>query len=118
VNRNSEYIEVRARELLDESVEQIDRPTRSRLTQARHAALAELERRRFRAGSWLPAGALAAAAVLAVALWSGPGANVRPPPVFAAAPAEDLELLTVGDDLDMLGEDAEFYAWAAGNPSG
>jgi len=110
-------MESRARELFDESVEALDGRTRSRLTQARHAALAELGRRRVPAGAWLPAGALAAAAVLAVALWSGPGAEVRPPPVFAAAPA-DIELLTVADDLDMLGEDAEFYAWAAGNGSG
>ena len=27
--------------------------------------------------------------------------------------AEDFELLTLGDDLDLLGEDVEFYAWAA-----
>lgn len=117
MSRNSRYLESRARELFDESVEHIDGPTRSRLTQARYAALAELDRRRFRVGAWLPVGALAAAAVLAVALWSGPGAGLRSSPVFAAAPA-DLELLTVGEDLDMLGEDAEFYAWAAGNSSG
>jgi hypothetical protein len=117
VDRNSEYMESRARQLFDESVERLDGPTRSRLTQARYAALAELGRRRLPAGAWLPAGALAAAAVLAVALWSGPGAGVGPAPVFAAAPA-DIELLTVADDLDMLGEDAEFYAWAAGNSSG
>jgi hypothetical protein len=118
VNRNSEYLVTRARELFDESVENIDAAARSRLTQARCAALAESGRHRFRAGSWLPAGALAAAAVLAVVFWSGPEASFRPLPVFAAAPAEDLDLLAVGDDLDMLGEDAEFYAWVAGNPSG
>ena len=117
MNRNSEYIEMRARELFDESVESLDGPTRSRLTRARHAALAELSRRRFLAGAWLPAGALAAAAVVAVALWTGPGSGVHPAPVFAAAPA-DIDLLTVSDDLDMLGEDAEFYAWATGNGSG
>lgn len=118
MNRNSDCLETRARELFDESVENIDAATRSRLTQARHVALAELGRHRFRAGSWLPAGALAAAAVLAVVFWAGPETGYRPLPVFATAPAEDLDLLAVGDDLDMLGEDAEFYAWVAGNTPG
>jgi hypothetical protein len=116
-NTNTRDVEARARELFDDSVERIDGATRSRLTRARHAALAELERPGFRPGTWLPAGALAAAVMLAVTLWIGPGPAVRSPPVFASAPAEDFELLAVGEDLDMLGEDAEFYAWAttAGN---
>ena len=119
-NSNMRDVETRARQLFDDSVERIDGATRSRLTRARHAALAELERPGVRAGSWLPAGALAAAAVLAVALWIGPGPAGRSPPVFASVPADDFELLAVGEDLDMLGEDAEFYAWAttAGNGAG
>jgi hypothetical protein len=118
LNGKTSDIEARARELFDQSVERIDAPTQSRLTQARHAALAELERPAVRGGSWLPAGALAAATVFAVALWTGPGTGVGPQPVLATAPAEDLELLTLGDDLDMLGEDAEFYVWAASTAAG
>ena len=116
--RDPKEIELRARQLFDDSVEQIDGPTRSRLTQARHAALAELDRPRARLGAWLPAGALAAAAVLAVALWTGPGPGVQPPSVLAAAPVDDFEILATGEDLDMLGEDAEFYAWAASAEAG
>lgn len=110
---NTRDIEARARELFDDSVERIDGATRSRLSRARHAALAELERPGFRPGTWLPAGALAVALTLAVTLWIGPGPAVRSPPAFAPAPAEDFELLAAGEDLDMLGEEAEFYAWAA-----
>jgi hypothetical protein len=118
LNGKTSDIEARARELFDQSVERIDAPTQSRLTQARHAALAELERPAIHAGRRLPAGALAAATVLAVVLWAGPGTDVGPQPVLATAPAEDLELLTLGDDLDMLGEDAEFYVWAASTAAG
>ena len=73
--------EERARTLLTGSTEAIDGRLRSRLTTARFAALAELEKRaaepRFRVpGGWLPAGALAAAAVLAIAVWvAQPSAN-------------------------------------------
>jgi hypothetical protein len=113
VTDDTRDIEERARALFDGSVERIDGATRSRLTQARHAALAELDRPRFRIGSWLPVGALAAAAMLAVMLWTHPGPTGETVPVLAAAPADDFELLTLGPDLDMLGEDVEFYAWAA-----
>lgn len=113
VNDRNEDIESLARGVFDESVERVDGATRSRLTQARHAALAELERPRFRFASWVPAGALAGAAVLAVMVWTQPGPGGAPEPVLAAAPADDFELLTLGEDLDLLEEDVEFYAWAA-----
>jgi len=115
---NTRDVEARARELFDDSVEHIDGATRSRLSRARHAALAELERPGFRPGTWLPAGALAVALTLAVTLWIGPGPTVRAPPAVVPAPAEDFELLAAGEDLDMLGEDAEFYAWATADGNG
>ena len=120
VNSDRQDIEKRARELFDESVESVDYATRSRLTQARHAALAELERPRFRVAPWLPAAAAAAVAAIAVALWmpQDPGTGTA----ATVASVDDFELLTLGDDLDMLGEDVEFYAWAtsleAGNGQG
>ena len=109
----------RARAAFDASVQRLDAATQSRLTQARHAALAELERPRARLAGWLPAAALAGAAAVAVALWLQPGA---PGPTegsgLASFVGEDLELLTAGEDLDMLDEDIEFYAWAASATSG
>jgi hypothetical protein len=120
VKAEKQDIESRARELFDESVEAVDFATRSRLTQARHAALAELERPRLRVATWLPAAAAAAVAAIAVALWipQERGAGME----AAVASVDDFELLTLGEDLDMLGEDVEFYAWAtsleAGNGQG
>jgi len=118
VNDDRQDIEKRARTLFDESVEAVDFATRSRLTQARQAALAELEKPRIRVAPWLPAAAAAAVAVIAVAVWVPQERNTD----AAAASADDFELLTLGEDLDMLGEDVEFYAWAtsieAGNGQG
>ncbi len=118
VKANVDEIETRARELFDDSVERIDGATRSRLTQARHAALAELDRPRLGRGSWVPAGVLAAAAVLAVTLWTGTAPDEQLLPALAVAPADDFEMLANGEDLDMLGEDVEFYAWAASADAG
>ena len=113
VNDRDKDLESLARGVFDESVERLDGATRSRLTQARHAALAELERPRFRLATWVPAGALAGAAVLAVVVWTQPGPGGAPEPVLAAVPADDFEMLTMGEDLDLLDEDVGFYAWVA-----
>ena len=103
--------EKRTREVLDESAGRLDGHTRSRLTQARHAALAQLEKpARLWWRSYVPAGAAAVVAVLAVVLWS------PNPPGQPAAPVDDMELLADSDALDFVndGEDLEFYEWAAG----
>ena len=103
--------EKRTREVLDESAGRLDGRTRSRLTQARHAALAQLEQpARHWWRSYVPAGAAAAVAVLAVVLWEGP---TKPP---LASSADDMELLADADAPDFVDEveDLEFYEWAAG----
>lgn len=105
--------EKRTREVLEESAGRLDGRTRSRLTQARHAALAKLEQPgRARWRSYMPAGAAAAAAVLGVVMWSGPFKHGTPDP----SPVEDMELLADGDAPDFAddGVDLEFYEWAAG----
>ena len=102
--------EKRTHELLEESTARLDGRTRSRLTQARHAALAQLEQpARHWWRSYVPAGAAAAVAVLAVVMWSGPTSPV-------ASPVEDMEILADADAPDFVedGEDLEFYEWAAG----
>lgn len=106
--------EKRTQEVLEESAGRLDGRTRSRLTQARHAALAQLEnpaRNWWR--SYVPAGAAAAVAVLAVVMWLGPADRL---PVAGASPVEDMELLADADAPDFVddGEDLEFYEWAAG----
>jgi hypothetical protein len=108
----TESFEKRTQEVLEESAGRLDARTRSRLTQARHAALAELEnpaRNWWR--SYVPAGAAAAVAVLAVVIWTGPLEKTP-----TASPVEDMELLSDADAPDFVddGEDLEFYEWAAG----
>jgi negative regulator of sigma E activity len=107
--------EKRTQEILEESTARLDGRTRSRLTQARHAALGQLTapaRHWWR--SYVPAGAAAAVAVLAVVMWSRPmteGSGTQ-----TAGAVEDIELLADADAPDFVddGEDLEFYEWAVG----
>lgn len=108
--------EKRTQELLEESAVRLDGRTLSRLTQARHAALDRLQqpaRHWWRA--YVPAGAAAAVAVLAVVLWSGNPA-LESNLTTSTSPVEDIELLADADAPDFVddGEDLEFYEWAAG----
>lgn len=109
--------EKRTREVLDESAGRLDGRTRSRLTQARHAALERLEKpQRQWWRPYLPAGAATAAAVLAVIIWTGPGVNTDPQPGGNGSAFEDIDLLADGEAPDFVSEadDVEFYEWAAG----
>lgn len=109
--------EERLRALLGESAERVSARVRSRLNRARQAALVEADRRRsvrpWRS-SWVPAaGALAAAALIALVLWPR-----EPRMGFAAVEAshatvEDLGLLADQDGLDLMKNgDGQFYEWA------
>ena len=90
-----------AKELFDDSVEQLDAATLSRLNRGRQAALAELEQSRpvGQWSRWVPATGIAAAAVVAV-----------DEPLPATGSATDFEILIGEDSLEML-EDLEFYSW-------
>jgi hypothetical protein len=114
--REQSELERRAKEAFDESVAGIDAATRSRLTQARYRALQELERgtRPIWVRSLAPAGALAAVALAAVVLlWRAePGADGG----LQTAPLADLELLLGEEELEMLDEEIEFYAWLEEQP--
>jgi hypothetical protein len=104
-------LERKSRAAFDASVEAADAATRSRLARARATALTKLRHRGLRrAAPWLPAGA-AAAAIFAAVLWQREEAVA---PVAPGAVAfEDLDIVTGGEDFDLLGEDADFVAWAA-----
>ena len=108
-----------ARVVLEESVRRIDARTRSRLNQARHAALAAAATRRpswWRSFTLMPAtGAVAAALLVAVVLWHHAPEGTAP---VAAEPqraaVEDMDLLTDNDSIDLMeGWDGSFYEWAA-----
>ena len=106
VSAESAFLES-AKGHFDESVTGLDAETQSRLNRGRQAALAELNTARPVWGQWVPAAGVAAAAVVAVVMWTG-----NPIPEEAAVPsvATDMEILLTEDSLEML-EDLEFYSW-------
>jgi hypothetical protein len=123
--------EVRSRDLFNDSVDGLDFAMRSRLTQARNAALESATAGRRIAGRriagrpfWfsrfavlVPAG-VTAAAVLGAFLWLGSPLGQHAVTVADGQPIlEDLEIVASadegsGDAMDMLQDDIEFYDWA------
>jgi hypothetical protein len=98
-----------AKTLFDESVQDLDAATRSRLTQSRHNALAEAASRKGfgRWNQWVPVSGVAAATIFAVVLWRG-DSLVNEPDLPAAV--SDFEILLDQDELELL-QDLEFYSW-------
>ena len=115
VNEPLTEFERNARVVLEQSLARIDARTRSRLNQARHAALEAAGARRrawWRSLTLVPtAGAAAAALLVAVLLWHRqPGGE---PAVLEAQHVEDMELLADAEALELLdGWDGPFYEWA------
>ncbi len=119
--REQESLEQRARMLFQDSVENLDMRMRSRLTQARHAALDAAGRDRvgfMRKKWWMPAAGVTAAAVLGAALWIGMpwGAHHALSLADAQSNLEDLDIVAASDDsgvpLEMLQDDLDFYDFA------
>jgi hypothetical protein len=110
---HDEALERRAREAFDASVERIDEDTRARLRESRRAAVAALETRRRPAWQgWVHVAMAASALLVAVLLWRAPGESPQPVARSNSTEAMDaLELVAAGDDLDLVAEDLEFYAW-------
>ncbi|HEY2676996.1 MAG TPA: hypothetical protein VGI65_08485 [Steroidobacteraceae bacterium] len=117
--------EERSRLLFQDSVEGLDMRIRSRLTQARSAAIEAADRRPagrrpwfsgFR--MWTPAAGVTAAAILGVALWMGlPSGHHAGTMADAQSNLEDLELVASsdegsGDAMEMLQDDIDFYDFA------
>jgi hypothetical protein len=111
--------EERSRAVFQESVEGVDFGIRSRLTQARQAALdasAQAARRPWllRLPLWTPAAGVAAALLVGVALWHG---NLSNPSMTGDASDDDMDIVAASDGgsvdaLDMLQEDLDFYDFA------
>jgi hypothetical protein len=122
--------ERRTAALLEASAEELSGHVRSRLTQARHKALAQLSGARVVPlwQRWAPAGAAASVVLLAL-LFTG-GHLGAPTPVTVASvasPIDDLELLADSDAFDLTQDqqpasgpaaDFDFYEWAAGETTG
>jgi uncharacterized membrane protein len=104
-------LERHARELLADSVARLPAGLRSRLTQARHAALeAHRSRRRHRAQRWVPAGAVVAAVVALMVVFLPHGTPSSGDAVRASI--EDIDLLTSDVPLTVQESDFQFYEWA------
>lgn len=104
--------EQRAGRLLRESADSLDAATRTKLTQARHAALDNIAAR----PAWLdfrvlaPGGAVAAAAVVAVLFWNGPLQRSA----GESGAFDDIDLLADADAYEIsLETDLDFIEWAA-----
>ena len=120
-DKSRESFEERSRALFQDSVEGLDFALRSRLTQARHAAVEAASIRRrpwfFRIGVWTPTAGVTAAAILGVFLWVGSPLGQHAVTVPDGQPnLEDLDIVASseesGDALDMLQDDVDFYDWA------
>jgi hypothetical protein len=111
--------EQHARALLEDSVLRIDGRVRSRLNQARYAAVEAASRRPsfWRRYSLMPAASAVAAAVLvAFVLWphSHQGDSILEGG-HGTGTVEDLDLLADGDALDLVSDETDggaFYEWA------
>lgn len=103
-------LEQRAQELLRTSADRLDGNIRSRLTQARSAAIEEARESRtsFVWRTLVPAGALAGVAALAFMLWSGS----QQAPATLHNSLDDIDLIVTSESFELL-EDLEFYEWVA-----
>ena len=117
--RDHAAIERSAREVFESSIADLDGATLSRLNRARQRALAtvsEGQTARTPWRMWLPAGALAATALIAVLVLRMPGAPTSTAPLAADADPdlqqEPMALLAAGEDMELAAEaDLDFYAW-------
>jgi len=112
-----EEFEKRTRVLLEESVSRIDGRIRSRLNQARHAALAAADERRrtplWRSFRLAPAAGVVAAVLLAIVLWAPRPGQMLPVAEGASNAVEDLDLVADGETFDLIQQgDGGFYEWA------
>lgn len=94
-----------AKEVFDESVDNLDAATLSRLNRGRQAALAQVARPGQEWRRWMPVTGVAAAVLLAVITLRGPGDME-----FTVAPASDLDILLSEESIEMF-EELEFYSW-------
>ena len=118
--KNNDAFEARSRALFQDSVDGLDMRMRSRLTQARNAALEAASARRrpwlFGWKMWAPAAGVTAAAILGVGLWIGSPIGHQAATV-AESNLEDLDLVAATDEgsadaMEMLQDDIDFYEFA------
>jgi len=109
--------EQHAQILLNESATRVNARVRSRLNQARQAALAQIQvrpRSFWRMPTFMPVAGALAVAVVAVVLVTRPGGERVLPGGEGGQGYEDIELLSDNDGLELIENfDGSFYEWAA-----
>ncbi len=115
-------LEVRSRLVLEEGLSRLDAHTRSRLNQARQAAVARAARpwplawlhRALTPHALMPAGAVAAVALIAIFMLGGGHHPVHPVADNPAGTLDVLDLVTDDDAMNLMEDnDTAFYEWAA-----
>ncbi len=90
---------------LDESIEHLDAHTLSRLNQARHRALAQVEKPRLFNPQWLKAGAFAFLLVTVINGWLFfSTSNIQ------QMNTDDFEMIVASEDYELI-QDLDFVAW-------
>ena len=104
---DNDKLEQQSRQALNASVEEIDAATLSRIRQVRARALEKAGAKSF---NWfgIATGAMATASVMVFAVMI----LLNNEPAVQPLPAEDIELITSLDELELY-EDLEFYQWLA-----
>jgi hypothetical protein len=106
---NDPSFEERAKAAFDASVESLDGRTRSALTQARHAALAQAATsKRVGWQVWGPLSGIAAAAFVLVVMFTPALQRLQHPE--GGTPFDDLDIIADAENFEML-EDLDFYVW-------
>jgi hypothetical protein len=112
---DQQAFEERTRSLFKASVESLDGRTQSKLTQARHAALEELNPARSRAWGRGRAALAGVTAAAVMAAWIGYANLGSPASDTGELPLDDFDIVAEAPNLELL-EDVEFYAWIAEQP--
>ena len=119
------HFEQRTRELLLQSADALPGSVRSRLTQARYAALAAHSSKAAPSFTrrWMPAGAVAGVvlALFVVLVPHGSSNNMARLAMAGPPIIEDIDMLTDSDALPLNGDqdvDFDFYEWAAEEANG
>lgn len=112
MRHDDQEFEQRARSALDDSVNDMDAATRSRLAAMRTRACEQPPSllRWLSTGHWLPASALAASLIIAVVIAIRPAPAPSPEQSFVAEADITLELL-LDEEAQESDSDPDFYVW-------
>lgn len=106
MNRNNDTLTENIRQVLDQSLEDLDASTRSRLTQARYLALERRKSSKQRLFLWGSIPAAGLTLLVLFLLWpSAPITQLKGPDIG------ELNILTSAEPLDFYQEEMEFYEW-------